>query len=180
MTPFAATPAGTLAGAAFTFLLAVACVSDLRSRRIPNSLVLTLALAGVIHALSTMEPLTAIGFAGSGMAIGLALWMPFWAARVLGAGDVKLAGAVGAWLGIAGVVEASLLAALAGGVLAVLALVRGDGVVAGMSRFGVWMLASRVRRGVAPEFTPVERRLPYGLAIAAGAMTAAWLPGLLW
>jgi prepilin peptidase CpaA len=177
---FAASPAGTLAGAAFTALLAVACVSDLRSRRIPNSLVATLALAGLFHATLTRDVFGAVAFAGSGMAIGLALWLPFWAARVLGAGDVKLAGAVGAWLGISGVVEASLLAAVAGGVLAVWALIRDEGVMAGMSRFGVWMVASRVRRGIAPEFTPAERRLPYGLAIAAGSVTAAWLPGLLW
>lgn len=169
-----------LAGVALTLMLAIASASDLRRRRIPNSLVAAIVVAGLLHALSTMSLLAAIAFAGSGMVVGLALWVPFWAARVLGAGDVKLVGAVGSWLGIGGVIEASLLAALAGGLLALVALARSDGVVAGLSRFGMWMVASRTQRGVAPEFTPPERRLPYGLAIAAGAVTAAWLPGLLW
>jgi Flp pilus assembly protein protease CpaA len=33
---------------------------------------------------------------------------------------------------------------------------------------------------VVPELTPEERRIPYGLAIAAGAAAAAWVPGMFW
>jgi prepilin peptidase CpaA len=177
---FGTTPAAMLAGAAFTFLLVGACVSDLRSRRIPNSIVSALALSGIGYAFATMTPLAALEHALGGSAVGLALWLPFWLMRVLGAGDVKLAAASGAWLGVAGVVEASLLGAAVGGVLAIWALTRHGGVAAGATRFGAWMLASRVTRTVVPEFTPKERRVPYGLAIGAGAAAAAWLPGLIW
>jgi prepilin peptidase CpaA len=164
----------------FTLLLVIACVSDVRTRRIPNSLVVMLALGGLVYALAIMSPLAALGRALAGSAVGLALWLPFWLARVLGAGDVKLAAASGAWLGVAGIVEASLLAAVAGGVLAVWALARSGGLSAAARRFGAWMIASRVTGKLAPEVTPKERRVPYGVAIAAGAAVAAWLPGLIW
>jgi prepilin peptidase CpaA len=169
-----------LAGLGFTLLLAGACVSDLRWRRIPNSLVAALAIAGIVYAVATRPVDLALGMTLGGGAVGLALWLPFWAARVLGAGDVKLASAAGMWLGIAGAVEASLLAAVAGGVLGIWALVRRSGPAAGLIRFGTWLTASRVTGAVAPELTPSEQRVPYGLAIAAGAVVAAWIPGLLW
>jgi prepilin peptidase CpaA len=171
---------GTLAGAAFTLLLVIACVSDVRTRRIPNSLVATLAAGGVVYALATMSPIAAVWHAGAGTVIGLALWLPFWAAQVLGAGDVKLVGAAGAWLGAVGVVEASLVGALVGGGIALWSLARHGGLVAGATRFGTWMFVTRATRQIAPELTPHEHRIPYGLAIAAGAAAAAWNPGLFW
>jgi prepilin peptidase CpaA len=173
-------PIGMLAGLLFTGLLGSACVSDVRTRRIPNSLVLALALSGLAYSLATMSPFGGLGRALAGSAVGLALWLPFWLGKVLGAGDVKLAGAAGAWLGAAGIVEASLLAAVAGGVLAVWALARKGGLRAAARRFSAWIIASHATRTFAPEVTPRERRVPYGVAIAAGAAVAAWCPGLIW
>jgi prepilin peptidase CpaA len=180
MTHFGEAPLGLLAGAAFTLLLASACAFDLRSRRIPNRLVATLAGAGAVYALATLSPSAAASHVFGGGAVGLALWLPFWWMHVLGAGDVKLAGAVGVWLGAAGVVEASLIGAAVGGVLAFWALARHGGVAAGAARFGAWMMASRAAGAIGPELTPKERRIPYGLAIATGAAAAAWVPGLIW
>lgn len=179
MSVFGATPAGVLAGVAFTLLLAGACFSDLRARRIPNVITLALLLGGVGYALATKAPSVALAHVFGGGAVGLVLWLPFWFGRVLGAGDVKLAAAAGTWLGIPGVVEASLLAAVVGGVLALWALSRNGGLAAGAARFATWMLASRATGRIASEFTPKERRVPYGLAIAAGSAVAAWVPGLI-
>jgi prepilin peptidase CpaA len=173
-------PLALLAKVAFTLMLAAACVSDLRSRRIPNRIVVALALGGLVHAFATTTPLAALEHALGGGALGLALWLPFWLARMLGAGDVKLAAASGVWLGVAGTLEASLLGAAGGGVLAVWALTRHGGLRAGAERFGAWMLVSHATRRLGPELTPHERRIPYGLAIAAGAAMALWVPGLIW
>lgn len=177
---FASIPTGVVAGAIFTLLLVAVSISDVRSRRIPNRLVAALGIAGTIYALVVMPPLAGLRHSLGGGATGLAVWLPFWLAGVLGAGDVKLAAASGTWLGAAGMVEASLLAAVAGGVLALWALARHGGLAAGATRLGAWLLASRASKRVAPEFTPREQRVPYGLAIAAGAAAAAWLPGLIW
>jgi prepilin peptidase CpaA len=173
-------PIGAVAGAIFTLLLGAVCVSDVRSRRIPNALVASLGIAGMTYALLVMSPLPALKFALGGGATALAVWLPFWLAGVLGAGDVKLAAATGTWLGLSGVIEASLIGAAAGGALALWSLSRHGGLRAGLHRFGVWALASRISKTVAPELTPRERRIPYGLAIAAGAAVAAWVPGLIW
>jgi prepilin peptidase CpaA len=169
-----------LAAVTFTLLLVGACVSDVRTRRIPNVIVAVVFVGGLVYALVAMRPVAAIELVAGGSAVGLALWIPFWLMGVLGAGDVKLAAASGAWLGATGMVEASLMAAAAGGVLAVWALVRHGGLAAGALRFGTWLLASRATASLAPELTPRERRVPYGLAIAAGAVVAAWVPGLIW
>lgn len=180
MIPIGEATLGLLPGTAFTLLLASACAFDLRFRRIPNRLVVVLVVAGVIHAFATVSPVSAVVHVLGGSAVGLALWLPFWLLRVLGAGDVKLAAAAGIWLGAAGVVEASLIGAVVGGVLAIWALSRHGGIVAGTARFGAWMMAARAVGALGPELTPKERRIPYGLAIAAGAIAAAWVPGLIW
>lgn len=166
--------------AAFMLLLVAACVSDVRARRIPNGIVAALFLSGFGYALTAMAPFAAVQHVVGGSVVGLAVWLPFWLMRVLGAGDVKLAAASGAWLGAAATLEASLIAAAVGGLLAVWALVRQDGIRAGATRFASWLLASRVTGSLAPELTARERRVPYGVAIAAGAALAAWVPGLIW
>jgi prepilin peptidase CpaA len=180
MMQFGEAPLGLLAGTAFTLLLASACAFDVRFRRIPNRLVAGLAIGGALYAFSTMSVSVALPHVLGGGIAGLALWLPFWLMRVLGAGDVKLAAAAGVWLGAVGIVEASLIGAAVGGVLAFWALARNGGIAAGAARFGAWMVASRAAGAIGPELTPRERRIPYGLAIAAGAAVAAWVPGLIW
>lgn len=75
----------------------VACWYDLRVGRLPNALTLGGALCGLVYA----------GYAGgvagaltsaAGWAVGLLLFLPFFALGGLGAGDVKLLAATGAWL----------------------------------------------------------------------------------
>jgi prepilin peptidase CpaA len=163
-----------------TGLLVAACVSDLRSRRIPNGLVVIIGLTGLGYALTVMPPTRAFVFAFGGGVIGLAIWLPFWALRVLGAGDVKLMSAAGTWLGAAGAVEASLIAAVVGGLMAIAALARVRSESSALARFGTWLLMSRTTQSIAPELTPEERRVPYGVALAAGAAVVAWCPGLIW
>lgn len=172
-------PMRIVAGVSFTLVLGAVCISDVRSRRIPNRLVAVLGFGGMTYALATMSPLAALKHGLGGGATALAIWLPFWLARVLGAGDVKLAAASGTWLGAGGAVEASLIGAAVGGVLALWSLSRHGGLRAGVARFGAWMVASRATKTVVPEFTPREQRVPYGVAIAAGAAMAAWFPGLI-
>ena len=180
MMHFGEAPLGLLAGTALLLLLASACVSDVRNRRIPNPLVGLMAIGGAVYVFATMPLSTSFSHVVGGGAVGLAIWLPFWLLRVLGAGDVKLAAAAGVWLGVPGVVEASLIGAAVGGVIAFWALARNGGVAAGAARFGAWMVASRAAGAIGPELTPKERRVPYGLAIAAGVAVAAWFPGLIW
>src|SRR5688500_5262829 len=88
---------------AILLIAMAACVTDLRSRRIPNVLTFGAALAGIaFHALAPEGE--GLGIAALGWAIGIvAFFIPF-ALGGLGGGDIKLLGALGAWLGPAGTV----------------------------------------------------------------------------
>src|SRR5262245_16844565 len=102
---------------------AVACIADWRSRRIPNALTISAALTAIgCQALigGTGGAATSL----SGWVIGIALFFPFFALGGLGAGDVKLLGAIGAWLGPSVVLRVAMYSAMAGGVLAVLVAMR--------------------------------------------------------
>src|SRR6185503_3388038 len=94
-----------------------ACVTDLRSRRIPNVLTFGAAGAGLIYA-GVTGGWSGVGAASLGWFIGaMAFIVPF-ALGGLGGGDVKLLAAIGAWLGPAGAFWVALYTGVAGGVMA--------------------------------------------------------------
>ena len=165
-----------LAGAIFTALLMAVARSDLIARRVPNALVVALLVGGctaaTIGLLGDVGPLRAL----TGAALGFAAWLPFWLLRLLGAGDVKLATAIGAWLGPWGVLEASLLAALAGGVLALAVVARRRRLGALASGFALWVAALRRGELTKPLVDGRAELLPYGVALAVGATLTGWLP----
>ena len=66
--------------------LTVACVTDVRSRRIPNKLVLSLALLGLVFNVMSLPPSVGAARALVSCAIGFGLWIPFYALGMLGAG----------------------------------------------------------------------------------------------
>jgi prepilin peptidase CpaA len=104
---------------------AVACVTDLRSRRIPNVLTFGGALAALAY-----HGVTA-GFDGllaaaAGWLAGVLIFLLPFALGGMGGGDVKLVAALGAWLGPSMTVWLALYTGVAGGVAAlVVALFRG-------------------------------------------------------
>lgn len=172
-------------GVLFTVLLSAACVSDIRSRRIPNRLVGVLAVAGIIFSAVASESWLAMGGAVLGIALGFAIWVVFYAVGVLGAGDVKLAAAAGAWLGVGGIWRASLVAAVAGGILAVFMLARERRMRDAFSRIGMSVSTGSLAmlRATADDQpvtgSPRGRPMPYGVALAVGALVAGWFPGVL-
>ena len=177
---FAGSTAALAAGAFFSALLAIACVSDLRTRRISNKLNLVLAVTGVVFSVAVFPLGTALAHAALGMLVGLAIWIPCWLLRFLGAGDVTLAAAAGAWLGVGGVLRASFLALLIGGALALLVLLWQRKLRDGLTGVAIWASMAQGGRLGAPE--PLVRtsyQLPYGVALAMGAALTAWFPALL-
>lgn len=172
---------GPLWGALFTVLLLVACVTDVRVRRIPNLLVMVILLTGFGFSLWTFPPWEAVLRSAAGVGLGFGIWIAFWLLGLLGAGDVKFFAAAGAWLGPGAVWRAALLAALLGGALAVVALLRERRLKSGVERTAL-ALSSRslgVLDSTNEDAAAVKRHLPYGVALAGGALLAAWLPNLL-
>ena len=168
-----------LAGGVFSVLLVIACVTDVRWRRIPNVLVLTLALTGLAFSVWIDPWLPGVGRAAGGLALGFGIWIDFFVIGAIGAGDVKLFAAAGTWLGPAATWRAALVAAAIGGVLAVVMLLRERRTRDGFEKVMV-SLSSRSLSVLTPDpTTPRKRQLPYGVALACGALIVAWIPGVL-
>lgn len=167
-------------------LLMVAAFIDVRTFRIPNWLTyggaaIGLALGAAVQ-WRQLGPVWALdGFLWSlgGLAAGLALMLPMYALRVMGAGDVKLMAMAGAFLGLGQVVPAVLCVFVAGGVLAVgyalwrRALGRMTANVVDI----VHSMAFAAMGGERPAGVIGTRvsvgSLPYGVSICGG--TLAWL-----
>jgi prepilin peptidase CpaA len=157
-------------------LLIAACVSDLRTRLIPNRLVLATIAAGVVFAMVTNPGINGLSRAGAGLVTGFLVWFPFYLLRMLGAGDVKLFAASATFLGARGALEGALYTALFGGALALVYMVFSSGWTWTFIRLGhgaqhPTMLRNPSQAG--------GRRMPYALAIAAGVLAAFWWPGHL-
>lgn len=167
---------------ALAALLLAAMVCDLRSRRIPNVLVATGVALGLL--LQTVaqaggglfgNPVGALGLVPAllGGLAGLGLFLPLYALRAMGAGDVKLLAMVGVWLGATGVLHAALWTLVAGGVLSlVVALYTGvvRQVLANL-RFMLTATLIKVQGGAGLTVEAPARttgRLPFALAIASG------------
>lgn len=169
-------------------LLMTAVASDMRQRRIPNVLVLAgLALGVLLHGFGApsagdggiFSPQGgAIGAwrAIGGAATGLLLFLPLYLLRTLGAGDVKLMAAVGAFAGAAATVNLSLFVLLAGGVLALarMAVARNARLV----MQNTLATLGQMLPGSVDTFDARSRtawRMPYALAILGGVLAyGAW------
>ena len=115
----------------------------------------------------------------AGFLVGLALFFPLFALKGLGAGDVKLMGALGAWLGTSIIFGVAFYTTLAGGVLALALIVRHR--YSGQAARNLLLLFTHWRVfGIKPLDsltleTSAGPKLPYALPIATGVALAFWL-----
>ena len=157
-------------------LAAVIC--DLRTRRIPNLLTFGAAFAGLcVH--TYVGGWTALGVAAAGCLAGAALFFPFFALGGMGAGDVKLLGAIGAWVGPAAVVWVALFSSIAGGVMALVVAVASGYLMQALTN--IWGLLTYWRivgPRPAPDLTLSSHqgpRLAYAVPMFAGLVVTLWL-----
>jgi prepilin peptidase CpaA len=92
-------------------LVALAAVTDLRSRRIPNWLTATVVLAGLAQTLTPWRVTTPLE-AFFGVLAGFTITFVLYSIGGRGGGDVKLTAGIGAWLGPETVVIVLLTAAV--------------------------------------------------------------------
>jgi prepilin peptidase CpaA len=158
-------------------LMLIAAWHDIRHYRIPNALVFPGAVAGVLlHALLPQE-LGGLGILTSlaGLGVGLAVLLPLYLLRAMGAGDIKLMAMIGAFVGPTDMLNVTLYILLAGGVLTIgVVLLRGKLAklinnlkIMLLMRLAGSSIASLPATGMLPESAG---KLPYGVAIAAGTL----------
>lgn len=101
-------------------MLLLASAFDLRQRRIPNRLLAGGLLAAMVMHLASGTASALLTTYLAGFTLGLLMFLPLYLAGGMAAGDVKLMATVGAFLGPALVLQASLATYCCGGVLALL------------------------------------------------------------
>jgi prepilin peptidase CpaA len=156
--------------------LVAACISDFRTMTIPNFMPImvaagfVVAYGGAAGVAQDGGPVLFSSLAVHAVAFVLIFAVTFlmFALGVWGAGDSKLAAAIGLWLGLAGVVPFLLMMSIAGlGLVAVFPILRR------MSRVPLWLGPDswwgRLAHG--------EKTVPYGIAIAVGAIWAFYRLG---
>lgn len=145
-----------IAIAIWTVTLIAAAISDLRSFRIPNYFsAILIVIFGIVYGLA--------GFTGMpwgnllhflvALVVGMLLFSRGW----IGGGDAKLYAATALWFNWAGAVTLLFMTTIAGLILA------------------ATFIAARML-GLRKNIPKEDRRIPYGVAIAVGAiLNAAWV-----
>ena len=141
----------------------VAALKDAVSFTIPNWIPGLLALAFFPVALAAGLPMSGIGVGAIVGAGALVVGMGLFALGWCGGGDAKLMAAAALWLGLRGLAPFVLVTGVAGGALALGLMLARRNVLAGFAASGPPWLG----RLLAP-----DGDLPYGLAIAVGALAA--------
>ena len=156
-------------------VLSVSTFTDLRSRRIPNWLVLPFMAVGILvsigptgwHEVSILQ-----SFEGLGLGLllfGTLAWM-----GGMGMGDVKLCAAIGAWVGPKQLFLALVLTAIAGGLMAIVWAIFGGfmgDLLAGSGNLLFGRKQSEEPKQAKLNLSnPLARKMPYAPAIAIGTL----------
>jgi prepilin peptidase CpaA len=159
----------------------IASVSDVRERRIPNRVTGPAIAAGLVLHL-VVGGWHGLGDSALAGLIGGGMFLIFFLAGGMGAGDVKLMAAVECIAGMSPLLLLAISTAIAGGVFALAVSIQ-RGRLREMLRNSGTVLAHHGRWGLRPHpelnlANPRALRLPFALPIAAGCLvtlcTLAW------
>jgi prepilin peptidase CpaA len=155
-----------LAGA--VLLAVVAGWTDFRSRRIPNWLTVPGLLVG-LAANAALNGRSGVKASLLGIGLGLLLLLPFVLLRSLGAGDWKLAGALGAFTGPILLMNLLLGSVFVAGVMAVALIIYKGRVRQTMRNIGhilVSLVTFQLPGSQVSLDNPDSLKVPYGVALA--------------
>ena len=169
--------------AGMVLLALIAGWTDFRSRRIPNWLTVTAFVAGVA-ANSFYGGWGGLKTSLLGAAVGLGLLLPFVLLRSLGAGDWKLAGAVGAFAGPTLLIDLLLLSVFVAGMMAVMLIIYKGRVREALRNIGhilVSLVTFQLPGHRVSLDNPDSLKVPYGVALALSVLLygAAQIRGVL-
>jgi prepilin peptidase CpaA len=153
-------------------VLAVATVTDLRSRRIPNWLVLPFLVAGLV--LGGLHGWHGLMHSLVGLGVGALFFGILSVMGGMGMGDVKLCAAIGAWIGPSQMLTALVMTGIAGGAIALCWAISGGFIGELLNNTGDLIFGLKAR-GLRPHpelllSNPLTRKMPYAPAIAIGTL----------
>jgi prepilin peptidase CpaA len=157
--------------AMLVILLVAAVICDFNDHRIPNAITLFAAATGVLAHLY-LSGSHGASFALQGFTLGLVMLLPFYLLGGMGAGDVKMMGAIGSFVGPQAAALATGVALICGGLMAIGVLL----VSVLSSRISVSHSRNKsVSAGEEVLYGPIVRRslktrFPYALAVALGGL----------
>ena len=147
-------------------LVVLAAIADLRWRRIPNWLTLPF-LAGGLVANAVIWGAAGLGRSAAAVALACLILGGLCWLRAMGLGDLKLCAAAGAWIGPSALMFALVIAAMAGGVMAVSYALWKRKLGAALDNAASVLTQFPVRRS---RMDPEALAIPYAPAIAAGVV----------
>ena len=140
-------------------IYAAAAYTDVRTRRIPNELVLAILALAAFRLALTADATAALYTLVAGATLFVATFLLFWRG-LLGGGDVKLIVATGFLIGYHDVLGFLTVMSMCGALIAV-AMLAG-------SKLGWRRVATPA---LAPQEKPARLTVPYGVAIAVAGIT---------
>jgi prepilin peptidase CpaA len=162
-------------------LALLAGISDFRRRRIPNWLTVPAFAAGMA-ANSFYGGWAGLKLSLLGTLVGLGVLLPFVLLRSLGAGDWKLAGALGAFTGPGLLIDLLLLSIFVAGIMAVILIIYKGRLRETLRNIGhilVSLVTFQLPGHRVSLDNPDSLKVPYGVALALSVMLygAAQIPG---
>jgi len=159
-------------------ILIIAAIIDLYLRKIPNLLTYPTIIIALLYN-SMYHGLNGLLISIAGLLVGMTVLGIFYIFGAMGAGDVKLMGAVGAVLGPKNVLNAFLFIGIIGGIYALIIIIFNYGPCKKLFQRIITMTKTLLFTGNVifipkgeEEKTP---KLCYGVAIAMGALLTIWL-----
>ena len=152
--------------------LLIAAVNDIRFHKIPNWLTFTAIVAGIVYH-TAMKGFSGFLFSATGVGVGIAVLIIPYVFRGTGAGDVKLMGSVGGFLGPKGVFLAFLFTSLVGGIYAIVLLALHGFIKETVKRYGSIIKTFVLTKSfiyIPPSKNENKPKLYYGIAIALGTL----------
>jgi prepilin peptidase CpaA len=146
------------AATGFTGVVVWAAISDVRFRKIPNWTIL--ALLGLFPAFALAGTLAWALWSLVGAVVVFVVTYALYAFKLLGAGDSKLFSAVALFVGLGEIARLGVLAALAGGLIALV-------IVLSRPRRALMMFSLRGKGDFGSG-------IPYGVAIAVAGLAIVW------
>lgn len=163
--------------------LAVAAgVTDWRSRRIPNWLTVPGLLVG-IAANTAFGGLTGLKSSLLGAGLGLLLLLPFVFLRSLGAGDWKLAGALGAFVGWEALLDILIVSVFVAGIMALGLVIYKRRLMETLRNIGRLLASMLTFHMPGTEVSldnPQSLKIPYGVALALTTVLYGILNWRMW